>query len=324
VGLNSCEVTLFEEEFRGLPLGVASVHPRTAEGEYHVVDRHIGRWTEATIHFSWNERGSGNWKVLEEGGRRVMTHAMVAPIGPPMLISGDPFWGDYAFQAQIRPLSFQGACGLIVRYQNCRCYDAVRITRGQIALLHCYHAAQSLLASRGFVFDVDRYYTLRVECVGPRITVSVDGEKLLEGEEWEYLRGKVGFWSQVPARFADPRVTTSRQAAEEGEARAASWGGEERALRDRLPKPVLWKRIPTAGFGTDRNLRFGDLNGDSRLEIVVSQRVDMASDDYPTISCLTAIDLEGQVLWQLGEPSPRFRPATSDNCFQVHDLDGDG
>lgn len=46
---------MFEEDFRGLPLGVASTYPYTAEGRYHVVDRRIGRWTEATIHFSWFE-----------------------------------------------------------------------------------------------------------------------------------------------------------------------------------------------------------------------------------------------------------------------------
>jgi rhamnogalacturonan endolyase len=322
--VNLDEVELLREDFRGLPLGSASSYPHTAEGEYHVVDRHMGRWTEATIHYSWNERGSGNWKLLEEGGRRVMAHAMLAPAGPPMLTTGEPWWGDYVFEAEMRPLSFEGSCGLIVRYQDCRCYDAVRITRGQIALLHRHHAVETLLASRGLVFDVDRYTALRVECVGPRISVSVDGERLLEGEEREYLRGKVGLWSQVPARFADPRVTTSRRAAADAEALAKSWRLEEQALQSQHPTPVLWKKLVTPGFGADRNLRFGDLTGDGRPEIVLSQRVDMASDNYPAISCLTALTLDGEVLWQLGEPTPSFRPATSDNCFQVYDLDGDG
>jgi hypothetical protein len=241
-----------------------------------------------------------------------------------MLIAGDAFWADYTLEAQVRPLSFEGACGLVVRYQNCRCYDAVRITRGQIALVHHHHDSESLLASQGFRFDVDRYYTLQVRSEGPRIAVIVDGERLLDGEEGKYLRGKVGFWSQVPARFADVQVTADRQAAEEAKVRASGWGAEERELRDSLASPALCKRIPTPGFGTDRNLRFGDLNGDGSLEIVMAQRVDMASDDYPTISCLTAMDLNGQVLWQLGEPVPDFRPATSDSCFQVYDLDGDG
>jgi hypothetical protein len=57
---------------------------------------------------------------------------------------------------------------------------------------------------------------------------------------------------------------------------------------------------------------------------VLSQRVNLTSDNYPQICCLTAVDLDGHVLWQIGEPSPQFVPATSDNCVQVYDLDGDG
>src|SRR5262249_44033735 len=41
------------------------------------------------------------------------------------------------------------------------------------------------------------------------------------------------------------------------------------------------------------------------------------------ISCLTAVTLEGKVLWQVGRPDPRNGLLTSDTPFQVHDL-GDG
>jgi rhamnogalacturonan endolyase len=318
------QVSLFREVFADLEVGTASTYPLNAEGEYHVVERTMGRWSESTIHSSWNAGGGGNWKVLEENGRHVMAHTQLSPVGPPMLTTGDPFWGDYLFMAQVRPLSFEGACGLIVRYQNARCYDALRITRGQIALLHRDNGAERRLASRGYAFDVDRYYTVRVACVGPRIAVSVDGEVLLQAREPECRRGKVGFWAEAPARFADLSLSTSRDGQGDARTRAGAWAADERALRAALPAPVLWKSIPTPGFGTDRNLRFGDLDGDGQLEIVLSQRVDLGTDNYPSINCLTAIDLEGHVLWQYGEPSDRFKPATSDNCLQVYDLDGDG
>ena len=163
------EVTLIREDFSDLAVGLASTYPLTAEGEYHVVDRKMGRWTGSTIHGSWNAARSGSWKVLEEGGRHVMAHTEVLSVGPPMLTAGGHTLGDYAFVAQIRPLSFEGACGLVVRYQNARCYDAVRITRGMIALLHHDNGAERWLASRGHAFDVDRYYEVRVECVGSQI-----------------------------------------------------------------------------------------------------------------------------------------------------------
>ncbi len=46
--------------------------------------------------------------------------------------------------------------------------------------------------------------------------------------------------------------------------------------------------------------------------------------NFVEISCLTAVDLDGRVLWQLGRPDPRNGLLTSDTPFQIHDLDGDG
>lgn len=53
----------------------------------------------------------------------------------------------------------------------------------------------------------------------------------------------------------------------------------------------------------------------------------VSRDAYGFISCLTAIDLEGNVLWQLGEPSDKTEElgkVSADMAFQVYDIDGDG
>ena len=320
------EIILFSEDFFDLDIGTASTYPISAEGEYHVVKRNMGRWIESTIHGSWRNRASGNWKVVVEDGQRIMIHTQLATVGPPMIVSGSRFDGDYAFEAQVRPVGhdLEHGCGLIVRYQHGRRYDQVRMTRGQIALLHVNHGSSKLLASKGFAFDPDHYYAVRVECVGTTIKVFLDGELMLEGEEKEYLTGKVGLWATIPMRVARPILTTSRQGQAAADKRAADWAATEEALRAALPKPALLKKISTAGFGTDRNLRFGDIDGDGELEIVLTQRVALSSGDYSTITCMTAIDLEGNVLWQRGEPSPIFLPASSDNCIQLYDLDGNG
>jgi len=241
-----------------------------------------------------------------------------------MLAAGEREWGDYRVELAIRPLSFEAGCGLIVRYQDCRRYLAVRISRGQIALLHCDHGRQRYLAARGYAFDVNRYYQLRVDCVGSSITVYLEEDKILTAEESEFSEGKVAIWAEAPARFASVRVTTSRAAQVAARQRATVWHDAEQSLQAALPKPIIWKQISTAGFGTDRNLRFGDLNGDGLLEIVLAQRIELGNGNFPEINCLTAIDLEGNVLWQYGEPCPTFSPTTADLCFQVYDLDGDG
>jgi hypothetical protein len=47
-------------------------------------------------------------------------------------------------------------------------------------------------------------------------------------------------------------------------------------------------------------------------------------DAFDQISCLTAVTLDGKVLWQQGRPNPRNDLLTNDTPFQIHDLDGDG
>jgi hypothetical protein len=318
------EVLLIDEDFAELPIGAASTYPHTADGEYHVVNRRLGRWTEATFHHSWRSARIANWLVVSDQGRHVICATQQTEHGPPMLAAGDRFWGDYRLEVELRPLSFEGACGVIVRYQDCRRYLAVQVTRGQVALLHCDHGRERYLASCGCVFGVDRYYRLRVDCAGAQITVYVDDAPMLQAEETEFMQGKIALWASTPARFATVRLTTSQAAQAAAEARALAWTHQEEALRAPLPKPKLWKQIATAGFGTDRNLRFGDLDGDGRLEIVLAQRIELGNGNFPEINCLSAVDLDGRLLWQFGEPSPTFEPATADLCFQVYDLDGDG
>ena len=80
-------------------------------------------------------------------------------------------------------------------------------------------------------------------------------------------------------------------------------------------------------------MRFGDLNGDGRTEILLSQGEDAparrgSAGGYPhekTFTCLTALDLHGNVLWQQGTPRPPDRRKFhGSGGVLVHDLNGDG
>ncbi|MBB6734859.1 VCBS repeat-containing protein [Cohnella sp. CBP 2801] len=70
----------------------------------------------------------------------------------------------------------------------------------------------------------------------------------------------------------------------------------------------------------------GDLNGDGRMEIVMVQpdnRQDVRYIPHQT-QCLTAFDLEGRLLWQLGRPGSGAGGPGSDYPAQIADVDGDG
>ena len=89
----------------------------------------------------------------------------------------------------------------------------------------------------------------------------------------------------------------------------------------------LLKKIDLKGCGTGRQLRFGHLLGNGEYQMVMAQcQKRVSRDAYGTISCLTAFDLDGNILWQHGEPTDNHDIGTisADMPMQIYDIDGDG
>jgi hypothetical protein len=87
--------------------------------------------------------------------------------------------------------------------------------------------------------------------------------------------------------------------------------------------PRLLRTIEFGDYGSS-TVRFGDLNGDGQLEAVVVQETATNRGNTSNVTCLTAIDLEGKVLWQVGKPDPHNVFDGADTPVQIHDIDGDG
>jgi outer membrane protein assembly factor BamB len=77
----------------------------------------------------------------------------------------------------------------------------------------------------------------------------------------------------------------------------------------------------------------GDVNGDGKVELVIPQTSDApvrkaSAGGYPhekTVHCITAIDLDGNILWQRGTPiGADDRKHHGPGAFLVHDLNADG
>ena len=81
----------------------------------------------------------------------------------------------------------------------------------------------------------------------------------------------------------------------------------------------LVSMIDVRDFGSE-TVRIGDLNADGAPDLLFVQCV------YPTreITCLTATSILGDVLWQVGAPSPENGRLYSDLPVQIYDWDGDG
>lgn len=316
---------VFEDRFGQFPVGDL-FFDYTAVGEYHCLDPSPlpGGWVEATNHTSWGQLG--NWQIIQDGDRKVLQQARLREAGMPMLSAGDFGWQNYVAEAAVRLLSPRTEAGLLLRYGNNRTHYSLRLGGdGRVRLVRRQHEDKATLAEGRWRPDCERYHSLRMQVQGAQLRAWLDGQPLFAVTDAAIPRGGIGLIATGPARFGRVAVEADEAEMARLEAEDRHDRAETEAAAARQPRPVLWRTIATPEFGTGRHVRFGDLDGDGRLELVLAQYTAMLNGgDFAFLSCLTAIDLDGNVRWQWGEPHRGHGVIPADLCFQIHDLDGDG
>jgi len=93
-----------------------------------------------------------------------------------------------------------------------------------------------------------------------------------------------------------------------------------------MKEPYFVTKIDKTKMPQSNRIILGDLNGDGVLEMVLLQADSGIDDRYipHMITCLTAIDIRGNILWQAGTPMDEIGGTGSDFPAQIYDIDGDG
>lgn len=308
-----------------------------AEAEYHYYPATAprGAWEVSCFKSDASQRA---WHVLREGGfgrpyvyQASTSGAHESGYTHPMLVAGDPLWENYALTVRFAPESRDNWSGVVFRYRNDRClyFFGVKGDAAHLLLFNHGTAYQKSfvkeLARQPLSWRPGETLEAAIDVRGSRLRASFAGGPALEAEDATFSKGRIGLLADVPTRYLDVRVTMTPDDRRAVDAAIVAREREEERLQAANPPMVLWKKLSLAGFGTGRNLRFGDLDGDGRTDVLVAQILNHGPKDrFSEVGCLTALTFDGKRLWQSGMPDPWRDRLTSDVAVQVHDIDRDG
>lgn len=326
---------LFQDDFSNLPPRLLSAPIKeltNAIQEYHYL-AHRGvdtrPWQKVISHDdAWIAGDEGGLPYLEQHTIHDMPN-----LWNPMMMVGDEEWADYTVEVKVRPLLKSDMAGVVFRYRTNRHYYLFGLRDGNTAFLTLrlpfekeYRQAEwQELAAVSFEYDADTYYTLKVENDGASMVASINGKPVLKANDDQILKGKAGITANIPTRFMDFSVTASDATESSIRERIVRREAKLERLRSENPRPVVWRKFSVVPWGAGRNARFGDLNGDGQIDMLIAQNSRHAyRNSFAHISSMAAFTLDGELLWTLGRPDAYNDVIAHDTPFQIHDIDGDG
>jgi len=326
-------VVLLRDDFSQLDTGLfsAPVGPHT---EYHYLPEAgiKGNWVVSS--FASGQGWGTAWQIKSEGSEKVMyqTYLNKSTLSThPMIISGDSLWQDYKLTVIFQPDSDKQYSGVAFRYKNDRCFYFFGIRNSKVYISLFDHSDnfktlnEKILAEQPFVFTPGKDLEVVITLNDDIIEASINSDIKLKVSDNTFQKGKIGLVSNSPARYKYVEVLTGKSENAIIEAQRDTYKNESLELQAGNPRMVVWKKIRTDGFGVGRNLRFGDLDGDNQIDVLVGQVIHHGpKDSHSELSCLTAMTFDGELLWQKGTPDPEKNHLTNDVGFQILDLDNDG
>jgi rhamnogalacturonan endolyase len=300
--------------------------------EYHYVPRQFTDGWEIV-----NNRGPAEWYVFESDGKNSLQYLgfnkteWTNGFTYPILSYGDILWKDYSLDVTITPYDRSDLNGVIFRYRDGRHYYLFGFDKDNKVTLRYRDGEKGFhkdgwheLAGGEFKTDPFRNYRLRVELSGSKIKCLIDEHEIFNVTDTRFSGGKIGLFATSPVAFSEVHVMATIKAKDEYLKEKATLAQELKKLRADNPQPKLWKKISTKDFGTARAMRLGDLNNDGQTDFLLVQNMPYFGGNYNQITCLTAIDINGNIIWQSGRPDPENAWLSYDVAAQIHDIDDDG
>lgn len=154
----------------------------------------------------------GDWRI--EDGTVLQAAELGAPDYPRVLFEGLQFTDlKMSVNCQMESGDTDRACGILFRAADSENYYVTRANtlEDNIRLYRVVDGSRQQFASASRAVSSNTWHTLEVEAIGNRITVSWNGEKVIDETDGTFTSGAIGLWTKADSitRF-DELTATAR------------------------------------------------------------------------------------------------------------------
>ena len=305
-------------------------HDHSALGEYHhlMPKGYTGSFYDPISLHQWRSLG-GSWLITKAFGKSYLEQNRGDNASghfkdvSAILVHKQKLFASYTLEFDISLFETKKLCGICFGYIHNRKYDCVAIDGESLVI---YHRDQENVVEyykapfKACALDT---YHFRLE-VGNHLDVYINNEHICSVNV-EFKPSLIAFIAKSPCRYSDLIVTMNDDAYLK---HLTSQEEEERRLNEKranYPKIECIKKIDLNGNGAGRQFRFGLDRNNKPVLLFAQHQKRMYRDAFARLSCLSAYNLDGELLWQFGTPNPEENgPISCDLPFQIGDINGDG
>lgn len=324
---------IINEDFSDFPLEEFPFdkdHSALGEYHYYLPKGYTGNFYDPISLHQWRNLG-GSWMVTEEDGKYYMeqnrgdnTSGHFKDVSA-ILVHKEELYSTYELEVEIRLFETKNECGVCFNYIHNRHYHALVLDGTYIKLIRKNDSIKEVLWE--MPYSVNSFKTSKLSLkFGTNLAIYLDDDLLTTRDIPFISKTKVALIGKSACRFSNLFLDMTD---DNYKIQILKKDEEEKRLAKKQANYAnieVIKKINLAHFGSGRQLRIGRLSDGRVVFILAQHQKRMYRDAFARLSSLTAFDINGQVLWQVGHPHNVVENTliSCDLPFQIADVNGDG